>query len=352
VTGAAGRETVFSNHHPSAVQNPGAGNSSSKKLERVNAQSSKQECQITRSLHLSSMNEKKAETRDAQNQAPAPDSVSTNVSTDQPTPEDKWQSLLPFFGSGAEERGHKLPYAIGVTPGFYYGRRHITVSNAEVAVADFTIPADGLTKIKVKSREKNWSVRMDAWIFPFLSVYALGGYTRQYTDAAISLNLIDRIRKRRGASGKEFSINVDLTGVTYGGGITLVGGYKNYFVACDSNYTISALSGDLIFGNRLSPDVKALLCSVRLGWRKQFGKSHLNLWVGETYWDTTNTIRGTPDIPVLGTVGFSLKEGTIKPWSTHMGTHIEITKTFQFMVDMGTNFSGLFCIAPAFIYRF
>ena len=95
-----------------------------------------------------------------------------------------------------------------------------------------------------------------------------------------------------------------------------------------------------------------MLCSVRLGWRKQFRDSWLNLWVGETYWDTTNTIRGNPDIPVLGKVRFSLQESTQKPWSTHIGTHLEITKKFQFMVDMGSNFSGLFCITPAFIYRF
>jgi len=301
---------------------------------------------------MSVMNEKKQEAGVPQTTEPLPGSVLIKADTVQPNPEQKWQTLFPIFGAGAEKRGHKLPYAIGVTPGFYYGRRHIKVDNAKVALSNFTIPADKLTKIKVKSREKNWSVRLDTWIFPFLSLYALGGYTREYTDAAISVDLLDRVRKLRGASRKPFKVSVDLTGITYGGGMTLVGGYKNYFAALDSNYTISALQGDLVFGNRLSPDVRALLCSLRLGWRKQICNSWLNLWVGETYWDTTNTIRGTPDIPVLGTVEFSLKEGTKKPWSTHIGTHLEITKTFQFMVDMGSNFSGLFCITPAFIWRF
>jgi len=226
------------------------------------------------------------------------------------------------------------------------------VSDARVSIGDFTIPADGLAKIRVKSREKNWSVCLDTWVFPFLSVYALGGYTRQYTEAAIGVGILDRMRYRRGAGSKEFKVQVNLTGITYGGGMTLVGGYKNYFAALDTNYTISALQGDLVFGNRLSPDVRALLCSLRLGWRKLLGVSQLSIWAGETYWDTTNTIRGNPDIPVLGKVGFSLQESTKKPWSTHIGTLIEITKTFQFMVDVGSNFSGLFCITPAFIYRF
>jgi hypothetical protein len=269
-----------------------------------------------------------------------------------PDPDKKWQTLFPFFADDAEKKGHILPHAIGVTPGFYYGRRHITTSDAKLSISRATIPADNLTKIKVKSREKNWSVRIDTWVFPFLSVYALGGYTRQYTDAEIGVDLLDRIRSMRGAGRKAFRISVDLTGITYGGGVTLVGGYKNYFAAFDTNYTISALRGDLVFGNRLSPQVRAHLCSVRLGWRKQYRDSRLNLWIGETYWDTTNMIRGNPEIPFIGTVKFSIQEGTERPWSTHFGTHLEITKRVQFMVDTGSNFSGLFCITPVFIYRF
>ena len=348
---AAGGEAIWPHPLP-AAQKLGGVNSDSNSVDVLLPADSKEERIQLRNRRMIGMNEKEAAARDAQNPVPAPDSVSAKISTVQPTTEHKWQSLFPFFGDGAEKSGYKLPYAIGVTPGFYYGRRHIKVSNANVAIAGFTIPAAGLAGIKVKSREKNWSVRLDAWIFPFLSVYALGGYTRQYTGADISVDLLDQIRNRLGAGRKAFRLPVDLTGITYGGGMTLVGGYKKYFAALDTNYTISALQGNLIFGNRLSPDVRALLCSLRLGWRKQFGVSHFSIWVGETYWDTTNTIKGHPDIPVLGKVGFSLQESTIKPWSTHVGTLIEITKTFQFMVDMGSNFSGLFCITPAFIYRF
>jgi hypothetical protein len=259
---------------------------------------------------------------------------------------------LPFLGADAEKRGHKLPYSFGVSPGFYFGKRHIRVTDPKVYIAGRTIPADGLTKIKVKSREQNWSVRLDTWVFPFLSFYALCGYTRQHTDASIGVNLIDRIRSRRGGSSRYFKIPVDLTGITYGGGITLVGGYKKFFTAFDSNYTISALHGDLILGNEFSPDLRAVLCSIRLGWREKIRKSSLNFWIGETYWDTTNKITGNPYIPVVGRVGFSLTESTKRPWSTHIGTHLEITQTFQFMVDMGTNFRGLFAVTPAFMFRF
>ena len=311
----------------------------------------KESSPITRLL-ASNTSKNAADTNDPQKPIPPVNAVPATGAAHQPSPHDRWPYFLPIWGVDAEKRGHKLPYSIGVTPGFYFGQRHIKVTDPEVYIAGRTISADRLARIKVTSRELNWSVRLDTWVFPFLSLYALCGYTRQFTDASIGVNLIDRIRNRRGAGSRYFRLSVDLTGITYGGGITLVGGYKKFFTAFDSNYTVSALHGDLIFGNKLSPDVKARLCSIRLGWREQIGKSHLSLWIGETYWDTTNRIASNPEIPVVGKVGFSLTESTKRPWSTHIGTHVEITQALQFMVDMGTNFRGLFCITPAFIYRF
>ena len=311
----------------------------------------KESSQIMRLL-ASSTNENESDINDQRKPSTPLSAVSTTVAAQQPSSHDRWPYFLPIWGVDAEKRGHKLPYSIGVTPGFYFGQRHIKVTDPEVYIAGRTISADRLARIKVTSRELNWSVRLDTWVFPFLSLYALCGYTRQFTDASIGVNLIDRIRNRRGAGSRYFRLSVDLTGITYGGGITLVGGYKKFFTAFDSNYTVSALHGDLIFGNKLSPDVKALLCSIRLGWREQIGKSHLSLWIGETYWDTTNRIASNPEIPVVGKVGFSLTESTKRPWSTHIGTHLEITQTFQFMVDMGTIFRGLFSVTPAFMFRF
>lgn len=311
----------------------------------------KEESSALMPWRMNSLNENKTANAALPGSIPAV-GPATKTRPDSANPLNRWPYFLPFFADEAWDRGHRLPYALGFMPGFYSGRRHIKVSDAAVDIAGSTISAAGLTRIKVKSRELNWSMRLDAWIFPFLSVYALGGYTRQHTDAAIQAGRFDRKRDGRRVRSVDFNIAIDLTGATYGGGITLVGGYKNYFAAFDTNYTVSVLRGDLIWGNRLSPDVKAHLCSVRLGWRKQICDSHLAVWFGETYWDTTNTIRGNPDIPIIGKVGFSLKESTIKPWSTHIGAQFELTQKVQFMVDMGTNFSGLFCITPAFMHRF
>jgi hypothetical protein len=297
---------------------------------------------------LSGMNRANAETGDTRHAAPD-DAESGNG---QANARHKWQTVLPVLGEEAEAKGHTLPLAFGVMPSFYSGRRHISVSDAQVSIKGRAIAVDGLTDIKVKSRELNWALRLDAWLFPFMNVYGLFGYTREDADASVGLTPYDRLRTRFGRHPKDLDIRIDLTGVTYGVGYTLVGGYKKFFASYDWNYTISALRGNIPLGNSLSPDVKAMLNSVRLGWRAQAADCKINLWIGETYWDTTNTIKGDPRVPILGTVKFRVREKTSKPWSTHIGTNIELSPSFQLVLDMGSNFSGLFAIAPTIMYRF
>jgi hypothetical protein len=284
--------------------------------------------------------------------APADDTAAADGSG-KPNPPRKWQTVLPILGEEAEAQGHVLPRAFGLMPGFYHGRRHISVSDSQVTIKRMTFPADRLTDIKVKSRELNWSLRLDAWLFPFLNIYGLIGYTREDAYAGISLTPLNQLRRLVGKRPRDLlDLHMELTGATYGAGFTLVGGYKNFFATYDSNYTISALRGDLPFDNTLSPDVKALLNSIRVGLRSRIAGCNVATWIGGTYWDTTNTIKGTPRVPIIGKVRFRVREKTSNPWSAHVGTNVEMSESFQLVLDIGSNFSGLFAVAPTLMYRF
>jgi hypothetical protein len=302
---------------------------------------------------LSSMLAKNGATEDGHRQPAAPEAAAGRAGTGESGAPHKWQTVLPILGEEAEAKGHTLPRAFGLMPAFYHGRRHIGVSDSQVTIKRITIPADRLTDIKVKSRELNWSMRLDAWLFPFLNIYGLLGYTREDAYAGIAVTPLNRLRTLLGKKPRDLvDLHLDLTGATYGAGFTLVGGYKKFFASYDSNYTISALRGDLPFDNTLSPDVKALLNSIRVGWRTQLAGYNLACWLGGTYWDTTNTIKGTPRVPVIGPVKFRVREKTKDPWSAHIGTNVEVSESFQLVLDMGSNFSGLFAIAPTLMYRF
>ncbi len=297
--------------------------------------------------HLSGMSAGNDAAKDGHRPAAETDGTVTSAGSHQ------WQTVLPILGAEAEAKGHTLPRAFGLMPGFYHGRRHISVSDSQVTIRRMTIPADRLTDVKVKSRELNWCMRLDAWLFPFLNIYGLIGYTREDAYAGVAVTPLNQLRRLIGKRPRDLvDLHMDLTGATYGAGFTLVGGYNNFFASYDSNYTISALRGDLPFDNTLSPDVKALLNSIRVGWRSRIAGYKLASWLGGTYWDTTNTIKGTPRVPVIGPVKFRVREKTKDPWSAHIGTNVEMSESLQMVLDLGSNFSGLFAIAPTLMFRF
>ena len=210
-------------------------------------------------------------------------------------------------------------------------------------------------------------MRFDAWVFPFLNLYVIGGYTREHSDVYVdgikmnadwvsgpdSTGSFNSVTKPylspshlRGNSG------LDLDGPTYGVGGTLVTGYKRYFFVLDMNYTVTDLKGDLGKKNTLNEQVDAFLLSVRTGWRTSIFRKKLSLWLGETYWGISQTIEGKINAPHIGKISFEVDESPTKPFSTHIGTYLEITKEFNFLLDVGSNFSDMFCVTPVVMYRF
>jgi hypothetical protein len=263
----------------------------------------------------------------------------------------RWSSFLPIWGEEAREKGHKLPPPFGIATSFFYGYRDIDVDSVDIDIRNISLAVDRLANIDVKSEERNWSMRLDAWLFPFLNLYLLAGYTEQHSDVGCDLNL-------RAAPLLQFvfprhtSINLDLDGTTYGGGSTLVGGYKQFYMALDGNYTFSNLEGDLTSSSTFDQTVDALLISTRLGWRTNIGATKINLWIGGTYWGIAQTVEGDVKIPLLGTIDFEVEESPAHAYSAHMGTHIEFTEKVHFTFDVGSNFVDMFSVVPALSYRF
>jgi hypothetical protein len=308
-------------------------------------------------------------------QSPLQDSSLTGTNASQPEPEaQRWSSFFPIWGEEARKRGYELPFPFGISSSFFYAQRDVRVDSIDVDVNHFSLDVEKFAAVDVRSTEWNWSMRFDTWVFPFLNLYLLGGYTRQHTAVKISVQKSDLIPgaasilspRSTGHSsaatmtGQDFApknidvdIDLDLDGYTIGGGATLVGGYKQYFAVLDTNYTFTDLEGD--FKKRGYPfdqQVLALLVSARVGFRSTIGPTRLSSWIGGTYWGVAQTIDGTINVPNLGTVDFTVKESPESSFSMHIGTHVEVSQSFNLLFDMGSNFSDLFSVTPVIMYRF
>jgi len=278
----------------------------------------------------------------------------TQISQDNIQPSEdqhRWSSFLPIWGEEAREKGYELPLPFGVAGSFFYGYRDIDVDSVDVDIRNISLAVDRLAHIDVKSEERNWSMRFDAWMFPFLNLYLLAGYTEQSSDVGVDLNL-RTAPLLRFILPRHSSTNLDLNGTTFGGGTTLVGGYKQFYIAADTNYTVSNLKGDLTSSSTFDQTVDALLFSTRVGWRTNIGTTKVNLWLGGTYWGIAQTVNGDVQIPVLGNIDFEVEESPAHALSAHLGTHIEFTECFNFTFDVGANFVDMFSMVPALSYRF
>ena len=265
--------------------------------------------------------------------------------------EERWSSFLPIWGEEARQKGHELPLPFGIAGNFFFANRDIDVDSIDIDIRNASFSLDSLVSVMVESEEMNWSMRFDAWILPFFNIYLLGGYTKQDSDVNFSLREYNAPLLSLLLPGR-FTLNLDFDGTTFGGGTTLVGGYKQYYFAVDANYTFTDLEGDITRTSKLDQTVKAYLLSTRVGWRTKIRSTKVNIWIGGTYWGISQVIEGEVELPILGTVDFEVDQSPSNPYSVHFGTHIEFTQHFNIIFVVGSNFDDMFSVTPSLTYRF
>ncbi|MHC5177140.1 hypothetical protein [Serratia rhizosphaerae] len=273
--------------------------------------------------------------------------------------------MLPFWGDEARARGYDLPETFGIGINHMNMRQNIEVSSiafSGLGWDTFQMPGD-LFNIKAEnSREKSKTetMRLDAWVLPFLNVYGIVGHTRGSSHSIVSVdadpsqytNLMDRIiasavhQMNKSGQLKDLDFNLDFKGTTYGAGFTLAGGYENWFATLDTNYTRTDF-------NILDGQISALTVTPRVGYRFQMpgisGTSHLNLWVGSMYQDVQQEFKGSlgdlnmpaalqPLIAIANQRGegrFRVKQHLQSPWNVLVGAQYEITRNFNVMTEIG-----------------
>ncbi|MFI8416201.1 hypothetical protein ACQKDS_07040 [Serratia sp. NPDC078593] len=291
--------------------------------------------------------------------------------------------VLPIWGDEARALGYTLPEPFGINVGYMNMRQNINVDSigfSGLAVGSHAIPSD-LFKIDVgKTREKSETetLRLDGWLFPFLNVYGVVGYTKGSSLSQVSVDadpsqykgmthILDRIiasavhGMNQSGQLKDLDFQLDFKGTTYGAGFTLAGGYDNWFALVDTNYTRTSF--DILDGQ-----IAALTVSPRVGYRFQVpgitGRTNLNVWVGSMYQDVQQEFRGSlsdlrmpaalqPLIAIANQKGegrFDVKQHLQSPWNVLLGTQYELTKNFNILTEFGFSERNSFFVSGE--YRF
>ena len=253
---------------------------------------------------------------------------------------------LPIWGKAARDKGFDLPLPLGVGATYTYIHQNMVVSDLVVEGA----PVRRLTFKDAPTVTHTGVFRADVWVFPFLNIYGLVGETSGTTQPAVVF-----------PNGRLVKGDVDYNRFSYGGGLTLAGGYKAFFLTLDANYTtgpiVSANKGQI--GDK---PIESFTFAPRLGMLISEGGrlGTGSIWIGGMCLKATSEIRDSIDVsnrPLLAhligrdALNFSIHVEPKDQWNLLIGGNWEFNKRWSMTAEVGGVFDR-FHVITAVMYRF
>jgi hypothetical protein len=284
--------------------------------------------------------------------------ASSVFSNEEPKP--KYDRLFPLLTAYMDDETiKKLPLPFGVTFNGTYIDQDFEIS--KIAVME-SIPDEFKNlELNMKGIDKNYNVKLDAWLFPFFNVFTILGYTSGYKamDSASKTRLIDAANDLASSPSIPPSFaslaasipttigalgSFDYTGFTYGIGAVGVWGYRDFFISVPFSYVRTNV--DLKADIELDSTITAYVLQPRLGYSWKVNKNlSLAPMLGAMYQHVKQTVSGS-----IGFVGFSAEEKASYNWNMTLGLDATFYKNFTTMIELG--FINKNCVLFKLGYRF
>ena len=247
---------------------------------------------------------------------------------------------LPIGGEKVRAMGYDLPLPFGLGANFVYMDQGIAVQNLKVDIGDTNIDVGGITFSDARAHDAAMTARLDLWLLPFANIYGIFGSVNGEAELDVNIPSIfvnlPIIGPTPITDPTTINFNIDYNGTTFGGGVTLAGGYKNLFGSLDANYTQSNI--DVVDGK-----IRTLTVSPRLGvlFDPAAIRGSLAFWVGAMYMDYKQTVTDDINLNELDSrlpsveIDFEIDVKNEEHWNFLFGGQWEITKRWQVMAEGG-----------------
>ena len=235
---------------------------------------------------------------------------------------------LPIWGRRAKEMGFDLPLPFGFGLTYTYIHQNMVVSDVKIEGKPLN-----LTIRDAATTTHTGVFRADAWVFPFLNVYGLLGETAGVTKPKVAFS-----------NGRVLGSDVDYNRFSYGGGLTVAGGWKAFFLTLDANYT----TGDIVSkekGQVGDEPIESFTLSPRFGMLMSSGQLGTgSLWVGGMCLVATSEIHDKIDLKshprLANLIGqdvlqFSVRVKPKDQWNLLVGGNWEINKRWPLTAEVG-----------------
>ena len=108
-----------------------------------------------------------------------------------------YSNFFPLYGREIVAQGFRLPKPLGLNFNYFVADQAIEISNLQLGVngSDLVDVSDYILFDDAQSYAQNVNLRADLWLFPFLNLYGIAGYT----DARTTVKLKQPITLEAGA---------------------------------------------------------------------------------------------------------------------------------------------------------
>ncbi|MGO2507381.1 MAG: autotransporter outer membrane beta-barrel domain-containing protein [Vibrio hibernica] len=242
-----------------------------------------------------------------------------------------WDRVLPFGSQQAIVNGYDLPLPFGIS--FIYTRvqQEQLISNVKVGYNQkegshrkdrplTSIPSDIFRFDQFSTDTQTPQIKVDAWVLPFLNVFASVGQLSGTTD----LDLVLR-------DTNHYNIEVDVKGHSYTVGAMIAGASGDWFYSMPLSYTESKM-------NKANVEGYALNIQPRVGYNFELNHGYkLSVYTGASYMDINQTLSGgyvpgdttSPDQDRDGAILFQVDQENAEKWAGIVGFNVNINKHFS-----------------------
>ncbi len=264
-----------------------------------------------------------------------------------------WPHMLPIFGQKVTDLGFELPNPYGISQIGAYVRQDLILSNLEVSNdgGNTFQPVDFVEFPGVNAEDLALEAKLDAWLFPFMNVYAIGGYITGNANLTVGIPVDSMLSflgldvcSRGGPLQPDFCnevialpIEPKYHGYSYGLGTVLAVGWRDFFAAFPITFVWSNLN---ITESTISTSTMEIL--VGRIFKLEGGKA-LELFVGSQYLDASYKVRGSVTLPLSDVdpslndveVDSSLDENNKDKWNFVLGGQYQISAKWDIQGQIG-----------------
>lgn len=256
----------------------------------------------------------------------------------------QWNRALPFMAQQVIDRGFDLPNPYGAGLAWASVDQDMRLTNLSVGFnGSEKQPFEWVSFDNAVTDLATSQLKLDAWVLPFLNVFALLGKVRGDIHIDVLLDG-DGLLEQRGTDcdrvveppacrileGRQFvlPIRAPVEPLTYGLGTVLAGGWNGWFATVPVNVTWSKPRGAVLDGRSLTvtPRGGRIVNLDHLG--------RLSLFVGGNYLDSENTADGVFVVP--GTefeIDYLIDQANLDPWNLVAGFNWDVSPRLSWSAE-------------------